>query len=72
MSDLQRRSSSHVSRRTREQRAFRLVLASGTLGVLGVLGLVLAVAGVIGAGLPVLAVLLAVVCFVLFRRTVGR
>jgi hypothetical protein len=71
MSDLQRRSPSHVSRRTREQRAYRLVLGSGVLGVVAVVGIVLAIAGVIGATVPVLAAILAVVCFVMFRRAVG-
>ena len=71
MSDLQRSPGTRVSRRTREQRAYRLVLATGTLGVLGVVGLVLAVLGVVGAGLPILALILAAVCGFLLRRTVG-
>jgi hypothetical protein len=66
MADLQRRGS-YTPRRTREQRAYRLVLASATFGTVGVVGLVLAVVGVIGAGLPIVAILLAVVCAVLFR-----
>ena len=32
----------------------------------------LAVIGVIGAGLPIVALILAAVCFVLLRRTLGR
>lgn len=71
MSDLQRRSSSHPSRRAREQRAYRLIVATGILGVVAVVGIVLAVAGAIGAGIPILAAILAGICFVLFRRTVG-
>ncbi|HEY1360165.1 MAG TPA: hypothetical protein VGF21_17835 [Thermoleophilaceae bacterium] len=70
MSDLERRGS-YVPRRTREQRAFRLVMAGGTLGVIAVVGFVLAIAGVIGWGLPFLALVLAVVCGVLFRRAVN-
>jgi len=65
-------SRSRLPRRAREQRAFRLALASGALGVGAVVGLVLAIVGVIGAGLPLLAAVLAVVSGVLFRRTVGR
>lgn len=38
----------------------------------GVIGLVLAVVGVIGYGLPVLALIIAVICVLLFRRTVSR
>jgi hypothetical protein len=37
----------------------------------GVVGLVLAVIGVVGAGLPILALILAAVCGLLFRRTVA-
>ena len=70
MSDLQR-SPSHLPRRKRQQRAYRLVLAGGTLGVIAVVGIVLAIAGVIGGGIPLLAAILAVVCLVLFRRTVS-
>ena len=60
-----------MTRRQREQRAYRLTLATGGLAVVTVVALVLAIAGVLGAGLPILAAILAVVCFVLLRRTVG-
>jgi CHASE2 domain-containing sensor protein len=63
------RSSSRLPRSAREQRAYRLVLATGALAVIAVVGFVLAIAGVIGAGIPVIAALLAVVGVVLFRRT---
>ena len=71
MANLEPRRGRYVSRKQREQRAFQLVVASGVLGVVGVVGLVLAIAGAVGAGLPILALILAAVCFVLFRRTVG-
>jgi hypothetical protein len=71
MSDIER-SRSRVPRRTREQRAYRLVVASGALGTVAVVGLVLAIAGVIGIGIPLLAAVLAVLCVFLFRRAVGR
>ena len=71
MSELERSGGSRLSRRAREDRAFRLVLASGALGTVAVVGLVLAVLGVVGAGLPILAAILAVVCGVLFRRSVS-
>jgi hypothetical protein len=71
MADLDRRGSAPLSRRTREKRAYQLAVAGGTLGVVGVVGLVLAIVGVVGAGLPILALILAAVCGLLFRRTVG-
>ncbi|HET9737173.1 MAG TPA: hypothetical protein VFP78_03555 [Solirubrobacteraceae bacterium] len=70
MSDLERRSGSRPSRRQREQRAYNLVLAAGGLGVVFVVGTILAIAGVLGWSIPILAAILAVVCGVLFRRTV--
>jgi hypothetical protein len=59
------------SRRQRENRAFQLVVAGGSASVVAVVGLVLAIAGVIGSGLFWVALVVAVVCFVLFRRTVA-
>lgn len=70
MSDLERRPS-RVPRRTREQRAYRLVVAGGAFTAIAVVGFVLAIAGVIGWGLPFIAVVVAVVCVLLFRRTVS-
>ena len=70
MSDLERRSGSRPSRRQRERRAYNLVLATGGLGVVFVVGAILAIVGVVGWSLPILAAILAVVCGVLFRRTV--
>jgi hypothetical protein len=63
---------SHTPRRQREQRAYTLVLTGGIAGAVAVVGLVLALVGVIGLGLPLLAAIVAVVCLLLFRRTVGR
>jgi Flp pilus assembly protein TadB len=69
MSDLEPRSGSPPSRREREQRAYRLVLASGALGVVAAVGLVLAFIDVIGFFIPVVALVLAVICVMLLRRT---
>ena len=69
MSDLEPRSGARPSRREREQRAYRLVLASGALGAVAVVGLVLAFVDVIGFFIPVVALVLAVVCVMLLRRT---
>lgn len=72
MADLERRGPGRVpSRRQREQRAYRLVVAGGTAAVVAVAGLILAALGVVGAGVPVIAGIIAVVCLVLFRRMVG-
>ena len=60
------------SRRSRERRAYQLVLVGGTAGVIAVVGLILAVVGVMGFGIPFLAGIVAVVCGLIFRRTVAR
>ncbi len=70
MSQLEPRSGSRPSRRQREQRAYRLVLAGGTFALVFVVTAVLAVLGVMGWSIPILAAILAVVCGLLFRRTV--
>ena len=69
MSELEPRSRGQTSRREREQRAYRLVLATGALTAVAVVGIVLAIVGVIGGTIPVLAAVLAVVCALLLRRT---
>ena len=71
MNELDRPSRSRISRRTREDRAYRLVLASGALGTLAIVGFALAIFGVVGWGLPLLALVLAAVCGFLLRRTVS-
>jgi hypothetical protein len=71
MNDLSSRPGGRVSRRTREQRAFRLLVAGGTAGVVAVVGVVLAIVGVVGFGIPVLAGIIAAVCALVFRRTVS-
>ncbi len=70
MADLEKRGG-YTPRRVREQRAYRLVVAGGTAGVIGVIGIVLAAAGVVGAELPVIALIVAVLCLVMFRRPVS-
>lgn len=71
VADIQKRGS-YTPKRVREQRAYRLVLAGGVAGTVGVVGLVLAVLGVVEATLPIIALVIAAMCAVLFRRTVGR
>ena len=72
VSSIEPRGGRPLSRRAKEQRAYRLVLAGGGSAAVAVVGFVLAVIGVIGFALPVLAVLVAVACLLLFRRTVSR
>jgi hypothetical protein len=63
-------SRSRLPRRQREDRAYKLVVATGGFGTLAVVGFALAIFGVIGWGLPFIATIIAVICFVLFRRTI--
>jgi len=70
MSDIERRRGSGLSRKQREQRAYRLVLATGAFGLIGVVGLLLAILTSFGAGLPILSLIIAAICFMLLRRTV--
>jgi hypothetical protein len=71
MSDLSNRPS-YTPRRTREQRAFRLVQVGGAASAVAVVGLVLAIVGVIGLGIPILAAIIAAGCFLMFRSSVGK
>jgi hypothetical protein len=56
------------SRAQREKRAYNLVMVGGTAGVVAVIGTVLAIIDVIGGGIPLLAAIVAIVCFVMFRN----
>ena len=69
--DLTRRPGGPPSRRGREKRAYQLAVGGGVAGAVAVIGGLLALFGVMGWGLPVLAALIAVVCYFLFRRTVS-
>ena len=66
-----RRRTGAPSRRARERRAYQLVVAGGAAGVVTVAGALLAILGIVGWGLPVLALVVAVLCAVLFRRAVA-
>ncbi len=69
MSDIERRRPSRPTRKQREARAYRLVLATGALGLVGIAGIVLAIFTSFGMGWPLLALVLAAICFMLLRRT---
>jgi len=69
---LDRQGGRRPSRRAREKRAYQLSVAGAGAGVVAVVTALLAAIGVIGFGIPVAALLVAIVCVVLFRQTVGR
>ena len=70
MSSLEPRRGSGMSRSDRERRGYQLVVAGGVSGVVAVVGGLLAIFGVIGWGLPFVALVVMVICVVLFRRLV--
>ena len=63
---------SYTPRRAREKRAYQLVVLGGVAGLVGVVGIVLAAIGTVGAGIPIVALIVAALCVVMFRRMVGR
>ena len=67
MSDIAKRPS-RTPRRVREKRALQLVVVGGAAGVVAVGGFLLALFTSFGMGIPFLAAIVAVVCFVMFRR----
>ncbi len=72
MSDLTRRPGSGMSRGARERRAYQLVLVGGGASVVALVTFVLAIVGVMGFGIPVLALIVALLCLVMLRRMVAR
>ncbi len=72
VSSLEPRRGNRLSRSQREQRAYRLVLATGTFTALAVVGFVLAIVAGVSSGPAFLAAIAAVISFVLLRRTLGR
>lgn len=72
MSDIERSRGTRLSRKQREERAYRLVLATGAFGLIGVAGVLLAILTSFSWGWPVLSLIIAAICFMLLRRTVGR
>ena len=70
MSDLTPRGD-YTPRRVREQRAYRLAMIGGGASLVAVAGVVLAILGIVSGALPVAAAVVAVICFILFRRVVS-
>lgn len=70
MANIERRGN-RTPRAAREQRAYRLVVTGGAAAVVAVVGIVLSVIGLIPGTIPVIAIIVALVCALLFRRTVN-
>ncbi|MBV9607518.1 MAG: hypothetical protein JO027_20555 [Solirubrobacterales bacterium] len=70
MADIEKRGG-YTPRHVRERRAYQLVVTGGVAGSVFVVSLVLSIAGVISGTIPVIALIVAVICLVMFRRTVS-
>jgi len=70
MSDIERRGGSHLNRQQRVDRAYKLVVASGALGLIGAAGILLSIVGIGSAFLSVLALIIAAILFMAFKRSV--
>ncbi len=71
MADLQKRGG-YTPRHARERRAYQLVVTGGVAGAVAVVSIVLALVGVLNWTLPVVSIIVAVICAVMFRRAVGQ
>jgi uncharacterized membrane protein YgaE (UPF0421/DUF939 family) len=71
MSSLSPRPDRRPTRRERERNAYRLVVAGGTAGGIAVVGALLALITSFSWTPAVLAALVAVICVLLFRRTIS-
>jgi CHASE2 domain-containing sensor protein len=60
------------TRRQREQRAYGLVVVGGGAAAVAVVGLILAIIGTVSGSIPLIAALVAIVCYLWFRGLVGR
>ncbi len=70
MADIEKRGG-YTPRRVRERRAYQLVVTGGVASAVFVVSLVLSIAVGLTGTIPVLALIVAVICFALFRRTVS-
>jgi hypothetical protein len=60
-----------MPRAQREKRAYNLVVLGGVSAAVAVIGFVLAIVGVMGIGIPLVAAIVAVVCWLWFRSIVS-
>jgi hypothetical protein len=67
VSDLQKRGG-YTPRRVREQRAYRLVMTGAITGGLGAIWLVIAIVAGSSATIPIILLIVAAICVVMFRR----
>ena len=70
MSDLQKRGN-YTPRRVREQRAYRLATVGGVASLVAVVGAVIAIVSSLSWSVPVIAAIVAAVCFFMFRRIIA-
>lgn len=71
MSDLESRGDRRPTRREREDRAYRLVLATGGFSAVAVVAGILAALDIIGGGIPLVLAVFAALCYLMLRRTLG-
>ncbi len=71
MADIEKRGG-YTPRRVRERRAYQLAVTGGVASAVFVVSLVLSIVGVLSGTIPVISLIVAVICLLMFRRTVGR
>ncbi len=70
MADIEKRGG-YTPRRVRERRAYQLVVTGSVASAVFVVSLVLSILGVISGAIPVISIIVAVICLLLFRRAVA-
>lgn len=65
-------SPSRTPRSVREKRAYQLVVVASTASAVFVVGVLLALFDVIGMGIPLVALIVAAVCGLMFRGMVSK
>jgi hypothetical protein len=71
VADIEKRGG-YTPRRVRERRAYQLAVTGGVASAVFVVSLVLSIVGVLSGTIPVISLIVAVICLLMFRRTVGR
>jgi hypothetical protein len=70
VADIEKRGS-YTPRRVRERRAYQLVVTGSVASAVFVVSLVLSIVAGTSGAIPVIALIVAVICLVMFRRTVS-